>query len=72
MIQWSQQNDTFLTKTTPKTTPYIIFFREAYTFFKNIQHEKIKIIKKSILKKIKVGLPQHLFRSQLIPFYGID
>ena len=65
MIQWSQQNDTFLTKTTPKTTPYIIFFREAYTFFKNIQHEKIKIIKKAILKKIKVGLPQHLFRSQL-------
>lgn len=66
MIQWSQQNDTFLTKTTQKTTPYIIFFRETYTFFKNIQHEKIKIIKKAILKKIKVGLPHtHLFRSQL-------
>ncbi len=69
MIQWSHQNDTFLTKTTPETTPkttsYIFSFRETYTFLENSLHDEIKIKKITISKKLKWDYHTHLFRSQL-------
>jgi hypothetical protein len=64
MIRWSHQNDTFLTKTTPKTTPHIFSFREAYTFF-NTLHDEIKIKEIIIFKKLKWDEYIHLFKKQL-------
>ena len=64
MIRWSHQNDTFLTKTTPKTTPHIFSFREAYTSVKTLR-DKIKINKITIFKKLKWDDHTHLFKSQL-------